>query len=76
MSPEVFAVLLGLFTALSAVEVYTGLLLRNGQKIGALIAVVLLPIEVVFWVGFTVPIPPLIAIARLGFLAAGWSALR
>ena len=75
-SPEVFAVLLGLFTALCGIEVYTGLLLRNGQKIGALIAVVLLPIEVMFWAGFAVPIPPLIAIARLGLLAAGWSALR
>jgi hypothetical protein len=30
----------------------------------------------VFWAGFAVPIPPLFAIARLGLLAAGWSALR
>jgi hypothetical protein len=36
----------------------------------------LLPIDVVFWVGFAVPFPPLIGIARLGLLAAGWSALR
>jgi len=75
-SPEVFAVLLGLFTALCALEAYAGLLLWNGQLIGALITLVLLPIEVVFWAGFAVPIPPLIAIPRVGLLAAGWSALR
>ncbi len=75
-SPEVFAVLLGLFTALCALEAYAGLLLWNGQQIGALTTVVLLPIEVLFWAGFAVPIPPLIAIARVGLLAAGWSALR
>lgn len=38
--------------------------------------IALLPIEVVFWAGFAVPIPPLIAFARIGLLATGWSALR
>ncbi|HVD31763.1 MAG TPA: hypothetical protein VNE19_08630 [Methylomirabilota bacterium] len=75
-SPEVFAVLLGLFTALCALEAYAGWLLWNGERIGALITLALLPIEVVFWAGFAVPIPPLFAIARLGLLAAGWSTLR
>jgi hypothetical protein len=36
----------------------------------------LLPIELVFWAGFAVPIPPLIALARLVLLTVGWSALR
>jgi hypothetical protein len=75
-SPEVFAVLLGLFTALCALEAYAGWLLWNGEQLGALISLALVPIEVVFWAGFAVPFPPLIAIARLGLLAAGWSALR
>jgi hypothetical protein len=75
-SPEVFAVLLGLFTAICALEAYTGWLLWNGERLGALITVVLVPFEAVFWAGFSVPIPPLFAIARLGLLAAGWSALR
>jgi hypothetical protein len=75
-SPEVFAVFLGLFTALCALEAYAGWLLWNGEPVGARMTLVLLPVEVAFWVGFAVPVPPLIAIVRLGLLAAGWSALR
>ncbi|MDP9282559.1 MAG: hypothetical protein M3P38_10740 [Chloroflexota bacterium] len=51
-------------------------MLWNGESLGALITLALLPIEVVFWAGFAVPFPPLIAIARLGLLAAGSSALK
>ena len=75
-SPEVFAVLLGVFTAVGALEAYAGWLLWNGERLGALMTLALLPIELVFWAGFAVPIPPLIAVARFGLLAAGWSALR
>jgi hypothetical protein len=75
-SPEVFGVLLGLFTALCALEAYAGWLLWNGETLGALITLALLPFEIVFWVGFAVPFPPLIAIARIGLLAAGRSALH
>ena len=75
-SPEVCAVLLGLFTALSAIEAYAGWLLWNGEPLGAGMTLVLLPIEIAFWIGFAVPFPPLIAVARLALLAAGWSALR
>lgn len=38
--------------------------------------IALLPIEVLLLAGFAVPIPPLMALARVGLLAAGWSALR
>jgi len=75
-SLEVFAVLLGVFTALSAIELFAGSLLWQGERLGAFIALALLPVEVVFWVGFAVPFPPLIAVARIGLLAAGWSSLR
>jgi len=76
LSPEVFAVLLGLFAGLSALEAYAGWLLWNGHQVGALMVLALLPIELVFWAGFAVPIPPLIALARLVLLTVGWSALR
>src|SRR5256885_16539574 len=76
LTPEVFAVLLGLFTALCAFEAYAAWLLWNGQQLGAVITLVVIPVELAFWAGFAVPIPPLIAIARLALLAAGWSALR
>ena|SRR5687768_879093 len=76
VTPEVFAVLLGLFAALSALEAYAAWLLWNGAHVGAFLALALLPFEIVFWAGFALPFPPLIAAARLGLLAAGWSALR
>lgn len=75
-SPEVFAVLLGLFAALSALELFAGYLLWQGEPLGAVITIALLPIEVLFWAGFAVPIPPLVGVARIALLAAGWSALR
>ena len=75
-SPEVFAIFLGLFTALSALEAYAGWLLWNGEPLGARMTLVLLPFEVFYRVGFAVPFPPLFAIVRLVLLAVGWSALR
>ncbi len=74
-SPERFSVLLGLFTALSAAELFAGVLLWQGEKLGALITLALLPIEIVFWAGFALPIPPALAVVRIGLLLAGWSAL-
>jgi hypothetical protein len=75
-SPEVFAVLLGMFVGLSAVEAFAGWLLWNGSRAGGILTLVLLPLEIVFWSGFAVPIPPIAAAIRLGLLAVGWSALR
>lgn len=50
-SPEVFAALLGLFAALSALELFAGYLLWQGERPGAVIIIALLPVEVVFWAG-------------------------
>ncbi|MDQ2915533.1 MAG: hypothetical protein M3T56_20095 [Chloroflexota bacterium] len=75
-SPEIFAVLLGLFGALSALELFAGVLLWQGEPLGAVVTLALLPIEIVFWAGFAVPIPPLLGVARIALLWAGWSALR
>ncbi|HET7767953.1 MAG TPA: hypothetical protein VFN74_04195 [Chloroflexota bacterium] len=71
-----FVVALGLFAALSALELFAAWLLWQGERLGALMAIALLPIEIVFWVGFAVPIPPVVAIVRAVLLAVGRSALR
>ena len=76
VTPEVFAVLLGLFTALSALELFAAVLLWQGHHVGGVLAVALLPLEVAFWAGFALPIPPMVAVARLALLWAGWSGLR
>lgn len=75
-SPEAFAILLAVFAGLSAVEAVAGWMLWNGSRAGGVLALALLPFEIVFWAGFAVPIPPIGAIVRLGLLAAGWGSLR
>ncbi|MEO8632209.1 MAG: hypothetical protein ABI466_02535 [Chloroflexota bacterium] len=75
-SPEVFAVLLGVFVGICAVEAFAGWLLWHGTRAGGFLMLALLPVEIVFWSGFAVPIPPVAAVVRLGLLAAAWSALR
>ena len=73
---HVFVVALGLFAALSALELFAGWLLWEGEGWGARMAIALLPIEMIFWVGFAVPIPPIAALVRVVLLVVGWSALR
>lgn len=74
--PEAFVVALGLFTALSAFELFAAVLLWQGLQLGGTLALALLPFEVVFWALFAVPIPPLIGIVRTALLWSGWSELR
>ena len=75
-SPETFAILLGVFVGICAVEAFAGWLLWNGSRTGGILTLALLPLEIVFWSGFAIPIPPVAAVIRLGLLAVGWSALR
>jgi len=75
-SPETFAILLGLFVGVCAVEAFAGWLLWTGSRAGGILTLVLLPLETMFWSGFALPIPPIAAAMRLVLLAVGWSALR
>ena len=76
LPPDAFAICLGLFAAVCAIDAYAAVLLWNAERTGALLTLALLPIELVFWIGFALPIPPLFAVARVALLALGWSALR
>ena len=49
-------------------------LVWNGSRVGAVIVLVLLPVEAVFWVGLALPTPWLIGIARAVFLALAGTA--
>lgn len=75
-SQELFTVALGLFTAMSAMELFAAALLWQGHRLGGIITAGLLPFEVAFWFAFALPIPPLLGAARLFLLWLGWSALR
>ena len=70
-----FVALLMAFFVVTLIAAWAAWLVWNGSKVGALLALVILPVEVVFWVGFALPIPWLIGVARVAFLALAWNAL-
>jgi hypothetical protein len=76
LAPEVFAALLWFFAALSVPLIVSGWLLWHRSPIGAVIALGLLPIEAVFWIGFALPGPMVLGIARLALVVNAWFALR
>lgn len=75
LQPRTFTVLLMAFLVLTLVAAWTAWLVWSGSKAGAVLALVLLPIEAVFWVGFALPLPWLIGMARVVFIVLAWKAL-
>jgi hypothetical protein len=59
-----FVVLLGASLLLAVAQWWAASLLWAGQRSGALLELALLPVEAVFWYGFALPIPPLLAVAE------------
>jgi len=64
------------YVGLSVLEVLAGILLWQRRRGGASLSVGLVPPALVFWVGFALPFPPLVAAIRLWLLWAGRRALR
>lgn len=52
------------FVLVAAAEVIVGALLWTGRRAGPVLAIVLLPIELVFWIGFALPLGPVWGLAR------------
>jgi hypothetical protein len=75
LQTRTFMMLLMAFLIVTLVAAWAAWLLWNGSKAGAVLALVLLPIEAVFWVGFALPIPWLIGVGRVAYLALAWKAL-
>jgi len=71
-----FAALLGAFFALLAVVAVAAWLLWNGSRTGAVLALALIPAEAVFWLGFALPIPWILALIRVALIAFAWRSLR
>lgn len=61
--PTSVALLAG-FVAVCAAEVAVGALLWSGRPAGPWLALALLPLEMVFWIGFALPFGPLLGVAR------------
>jgi len=63
--------LLGAFVAVCAVEVVLGALLLSGQRSGLWLSLGLLPIEMIFWIGFALPFGPILGLVRTALVV--WS---
>jgi hypothetical protein len=72
---ETFVALLAAFFGVTAVTGWSGWLLWRGRRAGAVLNLALIPAEAVFWIGFALPIPWLVAVARVALVAASWSSL-
>jgi hypothetical protein len=56
--------LIVLFLLVCVAEVLVGWMLWHGRPKAAVVSLVLLPIEFVFWIGFVLPAGPLLGLAR------------
>ena len=63
------------FLAVCALEIAAAVPLWSGQRIGALLAIAVIPFGAVFWWGFALPIPPLLALVRVILIAVSWRSL-
>ena len=71
-----FVVLLAGFAGVLAASAWVAWGVWRGSRRGALASLALLPVEAVFWIGFALPIPWIVAVARVALLAAAWRRLR
>lgn len=62
------------FLLVCILEVVAGLLVWLGLAHGAWLALILLLPGVVYWVGFALPIPPILAVTRTALILANWRA--
>lgn len=63
------------FLVICVAEVVAGGLLWNGSRAGAYLSFLLLPLGAIYWWGFALPIPPVIAIARSALIVLAWRTL-
>lgn len=67
--------LVALFLAVCILEILAAALIWQGRRSGGILAMALLLPGIVFWIGFALPIPPVLALVRTVLLAANWSRL-
>ncbi len=67
--------LLVAFLLVCALEVVAGWMVWQGSAAGAMVAISAVPLGAVFWWGFALPVPPVLALARTALLVVGWGSL-
>ena len=75
-SVGVFAALLIAFLLVLMVSAFAAWLVWRGSRIGAILSLALLPVEIVFWLGFALPVPWAFGVARVVLLLLAWRGLR
>jgi hypothetical protein len=73
--PGPFVGLLASFLVPTGVAAWSAGAVWRGRRAGALVNLAVLPLEAIFWVGFALPIPWAVGVARVALLAAGWRSL-
>jgi len=74
-TPGVFSALLIAFLLVVLVTAFAAWLVWEGLRMGAVLSFALLPVEIVFWIGFDLPIPWIFGIARVVLLILAWNSL-
>jgi hypothetical protein len=64
--------LLVAFLLVCVAEIVVGVMLWQRRRAGALLALGLVPIEFIFWIGFLLPLGPLAGLARTVLVVVGW----
>jgi hypothetical protein len=76
LSLGLFVAALIAFFLVTMLAAWAGWLLWNGLRAGAVLTVVLLPIEAAFWIGFSLPLPWFFGAVRLALVLLAWRSLR
>jgi hypothetical protein len=64
--------LLAGFLVVCVMEGLAGWLLWGEHRSGAILAIAVLPLGAVYWWGFALPIPPVLALVRTALIVAAW----
>jgi hypothetical protein len=68
--------LVGAFLLVCLLEAIAGWLVWTGHLSGGVLALALLPAGALFWWGFALPFPPILAVVRTLIILAGWRQLH
>lgn len=70
------APLLAGFLLVCILEGVAGWSLWGGYRAGAILALALLPVGAIYWWGFALPVPPVLAVVRTVLIVWYWRTLR
>ena len=62
------------FLVVCVLECVAGYLLWGEHRSGAVLALALLPAELAYWIGFSLPFGPVLGLLRTALILIGWSA--